>query len=170
MLDRAVIRTKRLDIRPFVDADLPALLSFNSSPQARRFMGGVVSRSDTEASLLAHIDRVESTGLGARAVVERSDNAVVGYCGLQRFEGTEEIELFYGYLPVAWGHGVATEAALGLLPLAQRCEEVDHLVAIVHPENVASLRVLEKLGFRRVGTYLHPRWGTEHLRLQLGTP
>jgi ribosomal-protein-alanine N-acetyltransferase len=169
MLDRAIIRTERLDIRPFIDADLSAVLSFNSNPQARRFMGGVVSKSDTESSLRAHIDTVETTGLGARAVVERGSDSVVGYCGMQQFAETEEIELFYGYLPVTWGRGVATEAALGLLPLAQRCEAVGHLVAIVHPENAASIRVLEKVRFLHAGTYIHPRWGIEHLRLQLIT-
>lgn len=86
---------------------------------------------------------------------------------MQKFAGTEEIELFYGYLPATWGRGVATEAAHGLLPVAQRCESVAHLVAIVHPENLASLRVLEKLRFQPDGTYLHPRWHVEFLRLQL---
>ena len=169
MLDRTVIRTARLDVRPFSVADLSAFLVFNSSPEARRFMGGVVSKSDTESSLDTHIDSVETTGLGARAVVERSSDSVLGYCGLQRFAETEEIELFYGYLPTAWGRGVATEAAHGLLPVAQRCEAIEHLVAIVHPENIASRRVLEKLQFRPAGTYLHPRWHIEHLRFELAT-
>jgi RimJ/RimL family protein N-acetyltransferase len=39
------------------------------------------------------------------------------------------------------------------------------LVAIVHPENLASLRVLEKPGFIRSGTHPHPRWKEEHLFL-----
>jgi len=85
----------------------------------------------------------------------------------KKISETEEIELFYGYLPTAWGRGVATEVAHGLLRVAQRCEAIEQLVAIVHPENIASLRVLEKLRFRPAGTYLHPRWHIKHLRLQL---
>ena len=167
MLDPAEFQTERLDIRPFSAADLPAFYAFNSSPEARRFMGGVVSRAETEASIRAHIRSVETTGLGARAVVERSNGAVVGYCGLQEFAETQEIELFYGYLPTAWGRGIATEAARATLLLGFRCLSVGHVVAIVHPQNVASIRVLEKLAFRLVGTYPHPRLHIEHLRFHL---
>ncbi len=169
MLNREAIRTERFEIRPFCAADLPVFVSFNSDPKARRFMGGVVSKSDTESSLRAHIQSVGATGLGARAVVVQNSGSVLGYCGLQKFEDTDEIELFYGYLPTAWGRGVATEAARGLLPVAQRCESIDHLVAIVRPDNIASLRVLEKLGFTEAGTYFHPRWHVEHVRFELPT-
>lgn len=169
MIDQTVIRTARLELRPFRLDDLSAFLAFNSNPEARRFMGGVVSKSDSESSLDAHIKSVETTGLGARAVVESSSDSVLGYCGLQRFAVTEEIELFYGYLPTAWGRGVATEAAHGLVSVAQRCDAIEQLVAIVREENVASMRVLEKLRFRPAGTYLHPRWHVEHLRFQLAT-
>jgi len=169
MLDPSLVRTMRFDIRPFRGDDLASLLVFNSSPEARRFMGGVVSKSDTVESLRAHMQSVETMGLGARAVVERSSGSVLGYCGIQRFAGTDEFELFYGYLPTTWGRGVATEAAYALIRVARRCEAITHLVAVVHPENLASLRVLEKLQFEQSGTYLHPRWHIEHLQFKLGT-
>ena len=167
MLEVAPIRTKRLEIRPFSEADLAAAYAFNADPDARRFMGGVLSRADSDSGSRAHIESVGTVGLGARAVVERSANAVVGYCGLQRFAGTQEIELFYGYLPAAWGRGIATEAARAILALGFRSLSIGHVVAIVRRENVASIRVLEKLAFRLVGTYPHPRWHVEHLRFHL---
>lgn len=166
-LDRALIRTERLDIRPCRDADLDAFHAFDSDPEARHFLGGLRTRAETETGLRAHMRSVEASGLGARAVVERASDAVVGYCGLQALEGTGELELFYGYLRSAWGRGLATEAGRALIGAAGQCSSLDRLAAIAHPENAASLRVLRKLGFRPVGTYVHPRWNTEHVCLSL---
>jgi RimJ/RimL family protein N-acetyltransferase len=167
MLPSDSIETERLVIRPFDEGDLDAAYAVNSDPEARRFTGGVVDRAESDRGLRKQIDRVSRTGLGARAVVERQSNQVIGYCGLQPFAETAEIELFYGYATSAWGRGFATEAADALIELGFRCLDAERLVAIVLPENVASLRVLEKLGFLRSGTYLHPRWKLEHLFLCL---
>jgi len=167
MLDADPIRTGRLEIRRFSEADLDAAYAFNSDAKARHFMGGVVSRTDSDSSFRRHIVSVGTTGFGARAVVERDAGLVVGYCGLQKFAATEEVELFYGLVPAAWGRGIATEASRAFVSLGFRSLSVDHLVAIVHPQNLGSIGVLEKLCFRRVGTYLHPRTQVEHLLLHL---
>jgi len=170
MLSVDPILTRRLIIRPFAEPDLDAAYEVNSDPEARRFTGGIVSREDSDRSLREQIHRVCQSGLGARAVVQRRTNRVIGYCGLQPFADTEEIELFYGYATHTWGNGFATEAAAALLDLGFRCLQPERVVAIAHPENVASLRVLEKLGFNRSGTYPHPRWKVEHLFLALTRP
>ena len=170
MLPIDPIQTERLLIRPFDEADLESAYQVSSDPEARRFTGGVLSRSESDRGLRAHIDRVSRTGLGARAVVECRSDQVIGYCGLQHFADTEEIELFYGYATRAWGRGFATEAATAFVDLGFRCLRTERLVAIAHPENLASLRVLEKLGFIRSGTYPHPRWKVEHLLLSLARP
>ncbi len=167
MLSIDPIATRRLVIRPFDEGDLDAAYQVSSDPEARRFTGGVLSRAESDRGLRGHIDRVSESGLGARAVVESRSHQMIGYCGLQRFADTEEIELFYGYATHAWGRGFATEAATALVDLGLRCPQIERLVAIVHPENLASLRVLEKLGFLRSGTYPHPRWKLEHLFLEL---
>jgi ribosomal-protein-alanine N-acetyltransferase len=167
MLPIDPITTKRLVIRPFDEGDLDAAYQVSSDPEARRFTGGVLTRAESDRGLHGHIDRVSQSGLGARAVIECQSNQLIGYCGLQRFADTEEIELFYGYATRARGRGFATEAATALIELGLRYLQTEPLVAIVHPENLASLRVLEKLGFTRSGTYPHPRWKVEHLFLRL---
>jgi len=167
MLPIDPIKTKRLVIRPFDEGDLDIVYQISSDPEARRFTGGVLTRAESDRGLQGHIDRVSQSGLGARAVVESGSDQLIGYCGLQPFADTEEIELFYGYATHAWGRGFATEAAVAVIELGFRCLQAERLVAIVHPENLASLRVLEKLGFLRSGTYLHPRWKLEHLFLHL---
>jgi len=114
MLSVDPILTRRLIIRPFGEPDLDAAYEINSDPEARRFTGGVKSRVDPDRGLREQIHRVCQSGLGARAVVERRAGHVIGYCGLQSFADTEEIELFYGYATRMWGNGFATEAAAAL--------------------------------------------------------
>ena len=170
MLPSDPITTRRLVIRPFDEGDLDAAYQVSSDPEARRFTGGVLSRDESDRGIRGHIDRVSRSGLGARAVIESRSARVIGYCGLQGFADTEEIELFYGYATHAWGRGFATEAATEFIDLGFRCLPSERLVAIVHPENLASRRVLEKLGFIRAGTYPHPRWKVEHFLLHLARP
>ena len=165
MLSLDPILTKRLIIRPFGERDLDAAYEVNSDPEARRFTGGAISRVESDDGLRKQIHRVCQSGLGARAVVTRRTDRVIGYCGLQPFADTEEVELFYGYATSTWGKGFATEAAAALIDLGFRCLQPERVVAIAHPENIASLRVLEKLGFIRSGTYPHPRWKVKHLFL-----
>jgi ribosomal-protein-alanine N-acetyltransferase len=167
MLPIDPIKTRRLLIRPFDEGDLDAAYQVNSDPEARRFTGGVVSRVESDRGIRGHIDRISRSGLGARAVVESRSGQVIGYCGLQRFADTDEIELFYGYATHVWGRGIATETAAALVDLGFQCLRPERLVAIVDPENLGSLRVLEKLGFVRAGSYFHPRWKLEHLFLHL---
>jgi [ribosomal protein S5]-alanine N-acetyltransferase len=63
----------------------------------------------------------------------------------------DDLAIGYEFAPEHWGHGYATEAAGCVLEYAFTELELDRLAAIARPENAASLRVLEKLGFRRVG-------------------
>jgi RimJ/RimL family protein N-acetyltransferase len=164
------IVTQRLLIRPLESSDLEAAFELNSDADARRYTGGVVDRAASDRGLRAQIARVRASGLGSRAVVDRGSGDVVGYCGLQPFADSDEIELFYGYASRVWGRGLATEAARAVLELGFRCLDRDRIVAIVDPENRASVRVLEKLGFVRTGTYPHPRWHVDHLLLAVEQP
>ncbi|MFN2202535.1 MAG: GNAT family N-acetyltransferase, partial [Caldilineaceae bacterium] len=58
-----------------------------------------------------------------------------------------ENELGYRFFPEFWGHGLATEAGEASIDFARSTLGLQRLVAMVHPENVASARVLTKLGF-----------------------
>jgi RimJ/RimL family protein N-acetyltransferase len=60
-----------------------------------------------------------------------------------------------------WRQGFATEASRAVLDHALRVLEIDPVVAIVDPRNLASIRVAEKIGLRHVGAILHCR--TEQL-------
>ena len=57
------------------------------------------------------------------------------------------MELGYRYCRDSWGEGYATEAASAILAETYGVSDLDDILACVHPDNAASIRVLEKLGF-----------------------
>jgi RimJ/RimL family protein N-acetyltransferase len=61
------------------------------------------------------------------------------------------VELIYAFARSAWSRGFATEASVCVTTYAFEHRDLDHLIALVFPENLASMRVLEKLGFIRAG-------------------
>lgn len=88
--------------------------------------------------------------LGIWSVRNKSEGSLVGHCGLVLNE-PPDVELIYAFARSLWGRGFATEASACVAAYAfQRCG-LDQLIALVFAENVASVRVLEKLGFIREG-------------------
>jgi ribosomal-protein-alanine N-acetyltransferase len=77
---------------------------------------------------------------------------LIGDCGLQPLEHRgPEVELGYDLHPSAWGRGLATEAACEVVRQAFGPLGLEHIVAVVKPDHVASQRVLEKAGLRHTG-------------------
>ena len=95
-----------------------------------------------------------SGGTGARLAVERlSDGSFLGWCGLSSWNPDyRSASLGYVYREAAWGHGYATEAAGALVGWAFDTFDLNRVQAETDTRNVASARVLEKLGFVREGT------------------
>ena len=96
--------------------------------------------------------QLEDPGLGLLAVVRKDTGEVVGYCGLTvRGRGSaDEPELAYELLRAAHGRGYATEAGRAVVSWAGAAGH-ERLWAGVRDWNVASRRVLAKLGFRETG-------------------
>lgn len=94
----------------------------------------------------------EWTGpFGHRLVVERETGLVVGSLGLFWPPNDGGVELGYGIVPSRRGRGYAAEATRALVEHAYSAAEVIQVFAHVEPENPASVRVLEKAGFKQTG-------------------
>jgi ribosomal-protein-alanine N-acetyltransferase len=85
-------------------------------------------------------------GFGWWALALQDDDLLVGWCGLNYLPETDEVELKYLLAEEFWGRGIATEASKASLKYALTDTNLDLIIGIVHPENVASQRVLEKVG------------------------
>ena len=151
------LATARLRLRPRTLDDLEANLAMDLDPEVHRyiFIHGV---PDPAAQREALIRRIESDWppRGGIWVVEWRDRpGFLGWCGVIPLEDSGLLELGYRYIRAAWGRGVATEAAQAVLDHGFRVLRIDPIVAVTHPENQASRRVLEKLGFHYDGPRFH---------------
>ena len=78
----------------------------------------------------------------------KQTNAVIGFSGIKYVREIEDNELGYCFLSEFWGQGIATEAGQASIEYVRRDPGFKRLVALVHPENAASARVVTTLGFR----------------------
>ena len=86
-------------------------------------------------------------GYGRLACVWKATGAVVGFSGVKFVPEIDDNELGYRFLPEYWGMGLATEAGGASIAFARDVLGLKRLVGLVHPDNIASARVLRKLGF-----------------------
>jgi RimJ/RimL family protein N-acetyltransferase len=149
------LETERLRLRPFTDEDGDALFALHSDAVVLRYWDSPPwtdpARPD---AFLAVCRRLADEGTGARVVIElHSDGTFLGWCGLSRWEpDLRSAALTYILAESAWGHGYATEAARALLRWAFDTLDLNRVQAEADTRNVASRRVLEKLGFVHEGT------------------
>ena len=79
---------------------------------------------------------------------------MIGFCGIKFIPELGLPELGYRYMTSYWGQGIGTEAARCCVDFARTDLQVEKLVALVVPENIASIRVAEKVGMHR-GPFIH---------------
>ena len=125
-----------------------------------RYIGTGESHSesieDSERRLQQLVEHQERHGFSLWAVTDRSNGTVMGDAGLIHFaQRGPEIELAYRLAKPYWGRGFATEAARAWLDHGFGELGLDRIIAVAHPENAASQRVLEKVGMRFEGMRDH---------------
>ena len=157
------LRTDRLLLRRFTEADVENLVSLDADPDVMRLLTGgkPTPREVVERELLPALvqDYDRFAGLGRWAAVERSTGEFVGWFALRPPDGGsgEEAELGYRLRKVAWGKGYATEGSRALVDKAFAELGVRRVFAETMAVNTASRRVLEKAGLRLVRTF-HLTW------------
>jgi RimJ/RimL family protein N-acetyltransferase len=90
---------------------------------------------------------------GTWAVQRKADAVLIGRAGLWQPEGWPGVEVTWAFGRDAWGHGYATEAGRAEIKWAWSTLDVPALVALIHPQNSASMRVAERLGLSPVGEH-----------------
>lgn len=142
--------TPRLLLRPYTLADAPFTHELMNSAGWLRFIGdrGIRTVADAEEYLRSKIlQSWEDHGLGMFAVVLKSTGQAIGSCGLVKRDTLPAADLGFAFLPGFEGQGYGHEAATAVLEFAQAKRNLPRLLAITLPENVASVRLLKKLGF-----------------------
>jgi len=157
MLDTRRLRLRRLDIH-----DEPLLVALDSDPEVMRYIG---SRGGTPEEIVARVrDRIAADhgALGWWVIEGREAGVFHGVAALLRMPEGEDIELAYRLARASWGAGIATEAASALARYAFEQVGLPRLVAVTFPENLASQRVLEKVGFVHDGMSRYKTFQVTH--------
>jgi RimJ/RimL family protein N-acetyltransferase len=144
--------TQRLIVREI--NDLNACMAMDRDPTVLRYIDVPWSTPQAHRQFVVNrITRAYPEGLGYWSVVLKLvPAAFVGWVLLIPYDAAgPEIEIGWRFLRSAWGNGFATEASLPVLGHAFETVGLDRVVADIHPDNAASLRVAEKLGLRHVG-------------------
>jgi [ribosomal protein S5]-alanine N-acetyltransferase len=146
-----MISTSRLLVRKFRESDAPALFAYLSDPGTYRYEPGQPISLE-EARELA---RQRAQGAGFWAVALKSTDQLVGHLYFSQNEPQELLtwELGYIFNPVYQGQGYATEASIALIRYGFEHWGIHRVVAHCNPQNIASWRVMEKIGMRREGVF-----------------
>jgi RimJ/RimL family protein N-acetyltransferase len=148
--------TRRLRLRRRTLDDLDANLAMDLEPQVHRY---IFAKAPDPAHWRARLAAQITSGwppIGGIWTVERQgEPGFLGWCGLFPLQHSGLIEIGYRYLPAAWGQGIASEAGRAVLAHGFGELGLDAVVAVTHPDNRASQRVLEKIGLRPAGEAWH---------------
>jgi [ribosomal protein S5]-alanine N-acetyltransferase len=154
-LPTPTLPTARLRLRPFDDADADDLFALQSNADVLRYWDAPPWSEPARAGrFITACRQLAQEGSGARLAVERAaDGTFLGWCSLSRWNPDyRSAALGYCFTAAAWGHGYATEAARAVLRWAFETLDLNRVQAETDTRNLASARVLEKLGFVREGT------------------
>jgi len=149
------INTLRLRFRHFNNDDVYNLSLLDSDKEVMRYLtdGITFPFYETKKRLEKLIlDNDQSKPLGTWAVEHIEDNEFAGWFILKPFPGFDHPEVGYRLIKKYWGYGLATEGVLGILNYGFNSLRVEKIMAITHPENTASIRVLKKTGLKFIKT------------------
>jgi ribosomal-protein-alanine N-acetyltransferase len=151
-----MIRTERLVLRRWIDADRPAFFDLNSDPVVMATIGPVMDRAQSDSMM----DRIEAGfdvhGFGLWCV--DLDGTSIGFTGLSVPWFREGVEVGWRIRSAWWGHGYAPEAATAALAVAFDELGLDEVISFTAATNTNSRRVMEKIGLTRdpAGDFDHP--------------
>lgn len=137
------IKTERLVLRPIRDDDLTALHAMLSDPEVMRYWSTLPHSSEAETAEWIAANRA---AVAAGTAIEYGvdyQGKLVGRSILWNGNG-----IGYLFAKAYWGHGFAHEAMQALIDFAFQFRQLDEITADIDPRNLASRKLLERLGFR----------------------
>ena len=147
--------TRRLELRPWRDADLDEYAAIVADPRVMQFMGaGPLDRATAWRQMAIFIGHREMRGYTQSAVIERSTGRLVGRAGLFRPEGWPDLEVGWVLAPTSWGRGYASELGRACRDFAFGVLRAQHVISLIVPDNTASIRVAQAIGSHLEGETL----------------
>jgi RimJ/RimL family protein N-acetyltransferase len=152
------LRTERLVLRPLTAADFPAFAALNADADVARFLspdGKPLPIEDSWRQLAMLIGHWQLRGFGMWALATREyPDHFIGRVGAHQPEGWPDFEIGWAVARSCWNRGYATEGAGAAIRYAFEVLERPRVVSLIHPENVRSRAVAERVGERRSGAWV----------------
>ncbi len=146
------LKTPRLILRPWTEADKAPFWRMNANPQVTRFLLPVADRAGSDARANDIIEHFTQHGFGLWAVEITGITPFAGFTGLRHIpypaHFTPAVEIAWRFDPAFWGNGFATEAAQACLDFGFSALGLSEIVAITRPDNLRSRAVMTRLGMR----------------------
>ena len=150
-----ILTSERLRLRPVTKRDFSAIAAMDSDPRVMRYLCLKSPVPSYEQALEeAHyiLELRAPSGGGTWAITCRTTQTFFGWVWVVLLGDVSYIDLGYRLAPKFWGHGYATEAGRQVAHHAFFDLGIPHLTALIHPLNLASARVVEKVGLSLTGT------------------
>jgi len=160
----AILETRRLRLRKLTTADAPFMLALVNDPAFHQYIGDRGVQSEAQArDYIKHgtIASYVQFGYGMYLAELKSDGRAAGICGLVRRDGLDDPDLGFAFMPEFRFRGLATEAASAVLHYGINVLALPRIVAVVTPDNRASIALLKNAGMRQEGTVRLPDCNTD---------
>jgi RimJ/RimL family protein N-acetyltransferase len=148
---KVITETPRLIIAKIDNNDADSLFQLNSNRQVMRFFPKILNYDENRRMIEKILEQYEKQGYCFWKLLLRNGKAFLGIAGLlhQEIDGNVETEISYRIKPEYWNCGFATEAAQACKDYAEKILRKNRLISIIHPANIASKCVAEKLGAKK---------------------
>ncbi len=156
-----MLETEGLFFRKLTPDDLPWLIEMRTPEPVNRYLGGtrMQNAEALTARLPFYLECYEKFGFGMCIMALKKTGELIGTSGLQPLEDTGEIEVGYNLSEAFWRQGFGYECAVGWLKYGFETCGLERIVAVAHPDNTGSWRIMEKCGMKYEKT--EPHYGVD---------
>ena len=152
-----MLETERLILKPIKQENLPWLIEMRTPDAVNRYLGGPEKQNADALTkrIRDYIDWYEKSGFGVCVMELKTTGEWIGTSGLQPLEETGEIEVGYNLSEKYWRQGYGYECCDAWLRYGFESAGLTRIVAVAHPDNTGSWRIMEKCGMRFDGIEKH---------------
>jgi ribosomal-protein-alanine N-acetyltransferase len=163
-IDFPAIKTARLSLQPLHSTDAVRLHQIYQTEGVLRYFPNPnpPALKRVERFLAGQQEHWEKYGYGNWGILPEGESEIIGWAGLQYLPELDKTEVGFLLDRPFWGKGYASEAAAASLHFGFERFQLDRIIALVHPDNLASRRVIEKCGMVLQDTM--QLWGMELMR------
>lgn len=155
-----LFESENLGFRNWTEADLDPMSEINADPEVMRYFPDIQDKSHTASFIKRMKTHYDLHGFTYFAVETKHDAEFIGFIGMahQTYDSpfTPAVDIGWRLAGTAWGKGFATEGAKACLAFAKYECKLNRIIAVCPKVNLASERVMQKIGMHKAGGFLHP--------------